>query len=108
MAALAALERANTEDRDKTQVLFIYSDSKLLVDSMSKWIYRWRNNGWRTVNGTEIQNQDILEKLMTAQGNRRVQWRRVRAKSGRRYWESFWNDIARGQARGVTLDTVND
>ncbi|ETM32764.1 hypothetical protein L914_19915, partial [Phytophthora nicotianae] len=108
MAALAAMERANIEDRDKTKVLFIYSDSKLLIESMSKWIYRWRNNGWKTVDGFDIQNQDLLEKLMKAQGNRRVQWRKVRANSGKRYWDAFWNDIARIQARGVTHGNEDD
>ncbi|OWZ03726.1 RNase H [Phytophthora megakarya] len=108
MAALAALERANVEDSGKTKVLFIYSDCKLLIQSMSKWIYRWRNNGWRTLEGTDIRNQDILEKLMEAQGNRRVQWRKVRANSGKRYWDSFWNDIARAQAREVTRESLDD
>ncbi|KAF4129005.1 RNase H [Phytophthora infestans] len=108
MAALAAMERANIQDSDKRKVLFIYSDSKLLIESMSKWIYRWRNNGWRTVDGFEIQNQDLLEKLMEAQGNRRVQWRKVRANSAKRYWDSFWNDIARIQARQVTHGIEND
>lgn len=61
MTALAALQRANIEDKHKTKVLFIYSDSKLLVESMSKWVYKWRNNGWRTVNGTDVQNRDLLE-----------------------------------------------
>ncbi|KAG7387134.1 RNA-DNA hybrid ribonuclease [Phytophthora pseudosyringae] len=108
MAALAALERANVEDRDETKVLFIYSDCKLLIESMSKWIYRWRNNGWRTVDGRAIQNQDLLEKLMAAQGNRRVQWRKVRANSGKRYWDSFWNDIARLEARRPTRGNLDD
>ncbi|KUF94868.1 Ribonuclease H [Phytophthora nicotianae] len=102
------MERANIEDRDKTKVLFIYSDSKLLIESMSKWIYRWRNNGWKTVDGFDIQNQDLLEKLMKAQGNRRVQWRKVRANSGKRYWDAFWNDIASIQARGVTHGNEDD
>jgi ribonuclease HI len=100
LAALAALERANLEDPHKTTVLFIYSHCKLLVKTMNKWIYKWRNNGWRTVDGEDIQNQDLLEKLMAAQGTRRVQWRKVRAHTKGRNWVSFWNDIASAQARG--------
>lgn len=105
LAALAALERANIEDKYQSKVLFIYSDSKLLVDSMSKWIYKWRNNGWRTVNGTDVQNRDILEKLMAAQGNRRVQWCRVKAHTGGRYWEAFLNEIAGDQARAKARES---
>ncbi|GMF13213.1 unnamed protein product [Phytophthora lilii] len=99
MAALAALERANVKDKDKSKVLFIYSHSRLLTMSMKKWVYRWRNNGWRTVEGTDIQNRDMLEKLMAAQGSRRVLWRRLKSKSGGRNWPAFWYAIAKGAAQ---------
>ncbi|KAG6960731.1 hypothetical protein JG688_00009437 [Phytophthora aleatoria] len=88
------LEWARTEDPYEYKVLYNYSDSSMLINSMTNWIYKWHRNGWTTVSGTEVKNRDILEQLLDEQGGRQVVWRHVRAHRGNQDWESYWNDIA--------------
>ncbi|EEY56752.1 uncharacterized protein PITG_10249 [Phytophthora infestans T30-4] len=95
MAALAALQWARDED------------PSMLINSMTNWIYKWQNNGWTTQNGTEVKNRDILGQLLDEQGNREVIWRHVRAHTGNKDWESYWNDIADTKARQAAEKLAN-
>lgn len=100
-AALEAMKRANVEDATQTRVLFIFSDSMLLIRSMTEWIGTWRRNHWCKANGAPVLNRDILEQLVAAQGERRVVWRHVKAHTGKKDWRSKWNDVADRAARGA-------
>lgn len=43
----------------------LYSDSQYLVDAFNeKWIFDWRNNGWRTSNKKEVKNIDLWQELL--------------------------------------------
>lgn len=98
-AALEAMKRANFEDPTHTRVLFIFSDSMLLIRSMTEWLDTWRRNAWRKADGAPVLNRDILEQLVAAQGSRRIVWRHVKAHTGRKDWCSTWNDAADQAAR---------
>jgi ribonuclease HI len=41
----------------------IVTDSRLLLDSMTKWIHGWRRKGWRTAAGEPVKNQDLVRAL---------------------------------------------
>jgi len=41
----------------------IYTDSKYVMDGITKWIHGWRQRGWRTAAGTEVKNRVLWEKL---------------------------------------------
>ena len=41
----------------------IVTDSKLMLDSMTKWIAGWKRRGWRTAGGDPVKNQDLLRAL---------------------------------------------
>ncbi|KAH7460647.1 Ribonuclease H [Phytophthora ramorum] len=108
LAALAALERANRMNYNQNKVLYIFSDSKLLIQSMTVWIYKWQSNGWQALSGTTVKNRDVLEKLLDAQGNRQVEWHHVTAHSGTVDWESHWNNVADRAARELARSTYNE
>jgi len=38
----------------------IVTDSRLMLDSMTKWIAGWRRRGWRTASGDPVKNQDLV------------------------------------------------
>jgi ribonuclease HI len=38
----------------------IVTDSRLMLDSMTKWIRGWKRRGWRTAGGDPVKNQDLL------------------------------------------------
>ena len=41
----------------------IVTDSKLMLDSMTKWIYGWIKKGWKTSGGDPVKNQDLVKAL---------------------------------------------
>ncbi|OQR91050.1 ribonuclease [Achlya hypogyna] len=104
LAALEAMKRANLQDPEKVQPLFIFSDSMLLIKSMTEWLAGWKRNHWRKANGEPVKNADLLKRLEDTQGTRRILWRHVKAHTNKKDWESVWNDkadqLAQATARG--------
>jgi ribonuclease HI len=41
----------------------IVTDSRLMLDSMTKWIAGWKRRGWRTAGGDPVKNQDLVVAL---------------------------------------------
>jgi len=41
----------------------IVTDSRLMLDSMTKWIAGWKRKGWRTTAGQPVKNQDLVRAL---------------------------------------------
>jgi len=95
-AALAALESAARRDPKQRLPLTIYSDSKLLIDSVTKWMTAWKRRGWRKSDGAEVANADLLQALDDAIARRSggVKWVHVAAHTGRADFASRWNDAA--------------
>ncbi|RLN58100.1 hypothetical protein BBJ28_00025487 [Nothophytophthora sp. Chile5] len=99
LAALEALNRANFVDPDHARPMCIYSDSFILVRSITNWVHGWMKNGWRTVNGGPVKNADLTQRLLGASRGRRVIWRHVKAHTNNQDWESKWNKVADEAAR---------
>jgi ribonuclease HI len=38
----------------------VVTDSRMMLDSMTKWIAGWRRRGWRTATGDPVKNQDLV------------------------------------------------
>jgi ribonuclease HI len=41
----------------------IVTDSRLMLDSMTKWIAGWKRRGWRTTGGDPVKNRDLVMAL---------------------------------------------
>ena len=41
----------------------IVTDSRLMLDSMTKWIHGWKRKGWKTASGDPVKNQDLVTAL---------------------------------------------
>jgi ribonuclease HI len=41
----------------------IVTDSRLMLDSMTKWIGGWKRRGWKTAGGDPVKNQDLVRAL---------------------------------------------
>jgi ribonuclease HI len=41
----------------------IVTDSRLMLDSMTKWIHGWKRRGWKTAGGDPVKNQDLVRAL---------------------------------------------
>lgn len=43
--------------------VFVYTDSAYLVKGITKWVYGWQKNGWRTTLDEEVLNIDLWKPL---------------------------------------------
>jgi ribonuclease HI len=60
-AALALLEALAELPRHPS--LTIRTDSRYLIDGLSKWLPGWKRKGWRTASGGAVLNRDLWEQL---------------------------------------------
>ncbi len=74
MAALEALRSLPDGSR-----ACIVTDSRLMLDSMTKWIAGWKRKGWKTAGGDPVKNQDLVQALDAEIGRHaKVRWQWVR------------------------------
>jgi ribonuclease HI len=60
----------------------VVSDSRYVIDSLSKWINGWRRKDWKTSTGTPVLNRDLIEAIDLRVRALRVAWRWVRGHDG--------------------------
>ena len=41
----------------------IVTDSRLMLDSMTRWLAGWKRKGWKTAAGQPVKNQDLVRAL---------------------------------------------
>jgi ribonuclease HI len=80
MAAIAALG-----ETDQNTDIRLYSDSRYLVDGMTKgWAESWRQNKWKKADKRKAQNVDLWKILLNLCGNRKVIFTWVEGHAGNR------------------------
>ncbi len=57
-------------------------DSRYVIEGITRWIHGWRQRGWRTVTGSQVENQDLWERLARAADGREIVWEHVRGHHG--------------------------
>jgi ribonuclease HI len=74
----------------------IVTDSRLMLDSMTKWIHGWKRKGWRTAAGEPVKNQDLVMALEAEIGRHaEVRWHWVRGhETGAEHAHKALNDRA--------------
>ncbi len=96
-ALIEAQKIADKIDPTQEKPLYIYTDSELLVNSITKWLPGWKRNNWKKSDKKPVLNQDLLKEI---DGNPRpLVFKHVRAHTGRQDWESIHNDEADRLAR---------
>lgn len=58
------------------------TDSRYLLDGMTKWLVGWKRNGWRTAGRAPVKNADLWMALDAAAAPHRISWRWVKGHSG--------------------------
>jgi ribonuclease HI len=74
----------------------IVTDSRLMLDSMTKWILGWKRRGWRTAAGDPVKNQDLVMALEAEMARHAsVRWHWVRGhETGAEHAHKALNDRA--------------
>jgi ribonuclease HI len=53
-----------------------------LRDGITKWIAKWKRNGWRTAAKTPVKNADLWQRLEAAIERHDIRWVWVRGHTG--------------------------
>ena len=82
MELQAVLEALLFYTNDEEEIMII-TDSNYVYRGITSWITRWKKNGWKTCNGTEIRNQDLWLRLdLQSRKNTNFEW--IKAHNGNR------------------------
>jgi ribonuclease HI len=65
----------------------LYSDSRILIDTLTQWRHVWKAAGWVRQGQREIHNLDQIQLLDALSETRSVTWKWVRAHSGLKHNE---------------------
>ena len=76
-AAIKALEALK-----KPTSATIHTDSKYVLDGITRWIGGWKKNGWRTADKKPVKNGDLWRALDELTATHTVEWRWVAGHSG--------------------------
>ena len=60
----------------------LYTDSQYLRDGITKWMKRWKRNGWRTADNKPVKNADLWRRLDVACSEHQVRWHWLRGHVG--------------------------
>lgn len=60
----------------------LYSDSKYVLDGMTKWIEGWKRRGWVNASKKPVRNADLWHQLIDASARHQVNWNWVKGHSG--------------------------
>ncbi len=77
MAAISALEALKRPCRVR-----LHTDSIYLRDGITRWINKWRSNGWLTSDRKPVKNADLWMRLERAMAPHRIEWAWVRGHAG--------------------------
>jgi len=80
MELMAAIQGLNALKRPCRVTLS--TDSRYVMDGLTKWIHGWRRNGWKTADKKPVKNADLWQQLIDAAAPHRVEWVWVKGHAG--------------------------
>lgn len=98
-ALIRAFEQAMIIDPLSLKTLIVYTDSMLMINSLTKWLPGWKRAGYKKSDGETIANLDLVKELETHMQQRSVVLRHVRSHQKTETWESRYNNLVDQLAR---------
>jgi len=80
MELTAAIEALNALKRPC--VVKLSTDSRYVMDGLTKWIHGWLKNGWRTADKKPVKNAELWQALLAAAAPHRIEWLWVKGHAG--------------------------
>jgi ribonuclease HI len=77
LAAISALEALT-----RPVPVELYTDSKYVLDGITKWLPGWQRNGWKTASKQPVKNVDLWQRLVAAMAPHEVSWHWVKGHNG--------------------------
>ncbi|WP_299374867.1 ribonuclease HI [uncultured Kiloniella sp.] len=66
----------------KPSYIVLTTDSVYVKDGITKWIFNWQKNGWKTANKKPVKNAELWQNLVEALKPHDVEWRWVKGHAG--------------------------
>ena len=60
----------------------LHTDSRYVIDGMTKWIHGWQKRGWINASKKPVRNADLWHDLIEAAKTHEIEWIWVRGHSG--------------------------
>ena len=60
----------------------LHSDSKYVLEGITRWVHGWKKNGWKTAAKKPVQNAELWHELIEAAGRHEVEWVWVKGHDG--------------------------
>jgi len=76
-AAIMALEAL-----EKPSKITIITDSSYVKDGITKWIFAWKKNGWKTAAKKSVKNEELWKRLENATQIHDVSWEWIKGHAG--------------------------
>jgi len=80
MELMAAIQGLESLKRPMQATLI--TDSRYVMDGITKWIHNWKRNGWRTASKKPVKNDDLWQRLDAAMADHDIQWQWVKGHAG--------------------------
>ena len=58
------------------------TDSTYVKNGISKWIFSWKKNGWKTASKKSVKNKELWQELELLSKNHSINWKWVKGHSG--------------------------
>jgi ribonuclease HI len=80
MELTAAIEALNALVRPCAVKLS--TDSRYVLDGLTKWVHGWKKNGWQTADRKPVKNAELWHALIAAVDRHQVEWIWVKGHAG--------------------------
>jgi ribonuclease HI len=78
LAAISALESL----KHNRHSVIMTTDSRYVMDGITKWIPGWKKRNWKTASKQPVKNKDLWQRLDLLAGDLSIEWRWVKGHSG--------------------------
>ncbi|WP_375380308.1 ribonuclease HI [uncultured Sphingomonas sp.] len=60
----------------------LHTDSKYVMDGLTRWIKGWQRNGWKTADKKPVKNVELWQRLFALTQQHRIEWQWVKGHAG--------------------------
>jgi ribonuclease HI len=60
----------------------LHTDSRYVIDGITKWIFGWQKNNWRNAAKKPVMNEDLWHELIAASKPHKINWQWVKGHAG--------------------------
>jgi len=57
--------------------MIINTDSAYVINGITKWVYGWQKNGWKSSTKEDVVNRDLWEKLIDVSKGKKIKWNQI-------------------------------